>query len=373
MLASCGGGDGTGEPLPSTSTVGLEAPAEESTTTSVVTTTSTLPPPPLVADLLFVPEPFRERLVELVEETQRLRGLSFSDPLSIEAITSQEMTRRLRAQVEDNPDVAQLNQTLFKLLGLVDSDSDWVRLLAEFHARPTPGFYDVLSRNLWLISTLEAPTPLEEVTLVGEIAKALVDQHLGIWERRYRLSRSGQSDSLTVLGAMAEADSTLIELLFAEGMTPENKRQMVEEAWALSAGEPALPAFVQSSLQFSSGPALDYLQRLYQSGGWESVNNGHRRPPPVHRADPDVGIGSTGTRPPAPTRSLSSRRIPGGDGFGLGPVGMEPPFWRRLSIPSRRLPPPGVGAGTVTFSSAPAGKWRWWWITWETPSPTLKR
>ena len=312
LFSSCGDRQSN----PPTSTAPVESAPQVSTTVSppeTITTLTAVPPPPLVEDLLFVPESFRDRLVELVEETQQLRGLFFDDSLSIETVTTQEMARRLRARVEDDPDLPQWEETLYKLLGLVESESDWAQVSAEFHARPTPAFYDVSSQKLWLISTLESPTPLEEMTLVGEVAKALVDRHLGIWERRFRLSRSGDSDLLTVLGAIAEADSTLVELLFAEGMTGESKQEVVERIRALSAAGPALPTFMQSSLRFSSGPALDYLQRLYQLGGWDLINDGHRSPPDsteqilvlgVERPEP-VLLPRPGVAPPEGYREIA--------------------------------------------------------------------
>ncbi len=277
LLGSC-----ADEPaLSPTSTMMVEVSEEvsaTSVTTAPVTTTTTILPPP-IEDLLFVPESFRERMVELVEETQALRGLSFTEPLPVEAITSQEMAQRLRARVEDDPRLPEFDQPLFRLLGLIDSETEWATVLADFRGRATPGFYDVAGQKLWLVSTLAAPTPLEEMTLVGEIAKALVDRNLGVWRRQNRLTRSGDSDYLTVLGGMAEADSTLVELLFMEGMTEEAKGQVIEQAWGVASDDPALPSFLAHSLGFASGSALEYLQVLFQSGGWDSVNEAHGEPP----------------------------------------------------------------------------------------------
>lgn len=274
VFASCG----DPEP-PATAVVAPPTETTAPTTAPTPTETTAVPPPPPVDGLLFIPESFRERLVELVEETGRLRGMSFPEPLPIEAVTSQEMSRRLRARVEENIEQARLDEALYKLLGLLAADRDWPGLLAEFRSRPTPGFYDVSSGKLWLLSTLETPTALEEMTLVGEMAKALVDRNLGVWERRHRLSSSGDGDFLTATGALAEADSVLVELLFWEGMTTERKWQVAREVGALSAEQPSLPSFVRESLRFSSGPAVDYLQGLYQMGGWDLINDVHRNPP----------------------------------------------------------------------------------------------
>lgn len=294
LIASCGGD----EPQSPASTAVGEATNEVAVTspgaeTTVITTTTTTTPPPLVEDLLFVPESFRNRLVELVDETQRLRGLFLTDPLQIEALTSQELARRLRSRVEDDPTLFELDQSLFRLLGLIGGEDDWVSVLAEFRSRPTPGFYDASSEQLWLVSTLEAPTPLEETTLVGEIAKALVDRTLGIWKRQERLAGSGAGDSLTALGAMAEADSVLVELLFLEGLNDAAKQQVTEEVWALSAEEGSVPSFMEHSLSFSSGPTLDYLQRLYQLGGWDLINDTHRDPPVTTEHLLSSGVGGS--------------------------------------------------------------------------------
>ena len=165
LLGSC-----ADEPaLSPTSTMMVEVAEEVSTTpvTTAPTTTTTATLPPLIEDLLFVPESFRERMVELVEETQALRGLSFTEPLPVEAITPQEMAQRLRAGVEADPRLPEFDQPLFKLLGLIGSETEWAAVLADFRGRATPGFYDVAGQKLWIVSTLAAPTPLEEMTLVG--------------------------------------------------------------------------------------------------------------------------------------------------------------------------------------------------------------
>ncbi|MCQ3804297.1 MAG: hypothetical protein OXC98_01060 [bacterium] len=294
LAASCGdqGPDST------TSTVVVQATAEltgadggtETTAATTTSTTTTIPPPP-VEDLLFVPESFRDRLVELVEETQMLRGLAFTNPLPIEAVTSQEIERRLRSRVEDDPDLSELYQSLFRLLGLIDAETDWVSVLAGLRSRPTPAFYDAADQVLWLASTLEQPTPFEEMILVGEIAKALVDHNLDTWTRLERLGGTGDSDSLTAWEAMAEADAILVELLFLEGLTEAAQQEVTEHAWMLSVDGEALPSFVEGSLRFASGPTLDYLQRLFQLGGWDLINDTHDEPPASTEHILSLGVG----------------------------------------------------------------------------------
>lgn len=275
------------------STVMVEVTAEVSATTAATVPTTatptTLPAP--VEGLLFLPESFRDRMLELVEETQALRGFTFVEPLQIEGITSQEMVRRLRAGVGNDPRLSEVDQPLFRLLGLIEPTDDWVTVLSGFRARPIPGYYDVSSQKLWLVSTLEDPSPLEEMTLVGEIAKALVDRHLGVWRRQSRLARVGDSDYLAVLGGMAEADATLVELLFMEGMSDSAREQVLGEAWEVASDDLALPSFLTHSLGFASGPVLEYLQALIQSGGWDLVNQTHRDPPASTELILEQGVG----------------------------------------------------------------------------------
>jgi hypothetical protein len=248
------------------------------TTTTTAGTTTTVPPPP-VEDLVFVPEPFRDRLLELVEETQSLRGLVFDEPLPVKAVTPQELAQHMRSRLEDDSGVSAWEHPLLRVLGLIDDQGDWGEMLATLWSQPVPGLYDVSSRTLWLVSTLEEPTPLEEMTLVGEIAKALVDLNLGVWERLNRFSGTGGSDSLTAMGAIAEADSILVELLFLEGLNREARQQVTEQVWELASEQGPIPSFVGRSVTFASGSTLDYLQRLFQLGGWDMINDAHRDPP----------------------------------------------------------------------------------------------
>lgn len=282
------------EPVQSpASTVMVDVTSEVSATTvATVPTTATPTTRPIpVEGLLFLHESFRDRMVELVEETQALRGFTFVEPLQIEGITSQEMVRRLRAGVGNDPRLTELDQPLFRLLGLIEPTHDWVTVLSGFRARPIPGYYDVASQELWLVSTLEDPSPLEEMTLVGEIAKALVDRNLGVWRRQSRLARVGDSDYLAVLGGMAEADATLVELLFMEGMSDSAREEVLGEAWEVASADLVLPSFLTHSLGFASGPVLQYLQVLFQSGGWDLVNQTHRDPPDSTEFILEQGVG----------------------------------------------------------------------------------
>lgn len=271
--------------------VEVTSEVSDTTVTTVPTTVTTTTPPTPIEGLLFLPDSFRGRMVELVEETQELRGFSFPEPLQVEGITSQDMVRQLRADVGGDPRLSEFYQPLFGLLGLIESGRDWAGALADFRARPIPGFYDAAGRKLWLVSTLSEPSPLEEMTLVGEIAKALVDSNLGVWSRRHRLAGAGDSDYLAVLGGMAEADATLVELLFMDGMTDEARERVIEEAWQVASGDLVLPSFLAHSLDFSSGPALQYLQGLFQSGGWDLVNRTHRDPPASTEVILEQGVG----------------------------------------------------------------------------------
>ena len=275
------------------STVMVEVTSEVSATTvaTVATTTTPTTRPAPVEGLLFLPESFRDRMVELVEETQALRGFTFVEPLQIEGITSQEMVRRLRAGVGSDPRLPEVDQPLFRLLGLIEPTHDWVTVMSDFRARPIPGYYDVTSQKLWLVSTLEDPSPLEEMTLVGEVAKALVDRHLGVWRRQSRLARVGDSDYLAVLGGMAEADATLVELLFMEGMSDSTREEVLEEAWEVASDDLVLPSFLTHSIEFASGPVLEFLQGLVQSGGWDLVNQTHRNPPDSTEVILEQGVG----------------------------------------------------------------------------------
>ena len=54
-----------------------------------------------------------------------------------------------------------------------------------------------------------------------------------------------------------------------EGMTEEARGRVIEQAWGVASDDPALPSFLAHSLGFASGPALEYLQALFQLGGWD--------------------------------------------------------------------------------------------------------
>ena len=261
--------------------------APEMTTASTTTTTETplstttttpgpQPTPPDLSGLEGLSPEVREQLEQLIVEAEEVRELPFLSPPTITVVSDDELETRVREAIEEDIEDFPADEALYKLLGLLDPDADLLTMLLDLYGEQVAGYYDGDTGEIVVPAHAEGLSVLQRGTLVHELVHALTDQHFRFDEEFDGMIEGDRLDQAAAYQALIEGDATLAEVIWIQGLSQRELGEFVAES--LEADATALqsvPRFIQDSLLFPYDAGLGFVQDLYRSGGWGSVNEAY--------------------------------------------------------------------------------------------------
>ena len=310
VLAACGGAP---DPAPSTTAIGAEAVAPTSeappvttttapvittipaTTTAPVTTatttTTTTAAPATTTTMIPVPSDddrppieglgpdLSAQIWETVDIVEEIRGLEFDRLPSIIVLSPEEFTERVRSEVASELEDIEVDEALFKLLGLLSPDDDLAALYEELYGESVAGFYSSDDQEMVIPSSGEELSPVEVLTLLHELVHAVTDQHFRFGLRMEDLADNQLYDPASGLVSLVEGDATLSEVLYVENLTPSERSRLWAEVMAIEQPDLDIPLFMEQSLYFPYERGFEYVLNGWRKGGWQAVNELYLDPP----------------------------------------------------------------------------------------------
>jgi len=253
-----------------TTTISVEP---EPTTTS--TTETTLPP-----GTEELPEGLREEISRLIPVTEELRGLQFSADPNVVVLTTEELSERVIADVEENYEDPEVDEALYKLLGLVPADFDLISTILSLYGSTVAGFYDGETKELVVTASRDEFSPYEEATLVHELTHALTDDVLKFNGPFEQLFDQERYDEAVAFQALIEGDASLVELLYVQQLDAEAQQEFLEEAFGADTTVfDQVPPFMQASLIFPYDQGFTFVENLHSDSGFASVDAAYAAPP----------------------------------------------------------------------------------------------
>jgi hypothetical protein len=225
----------------------------------------------------------RRHLARLLREAERIRGLTFAEPVSFRIQDRETITGFVRAELEEE-DLAQARD-LYVAIGLLDPDVDVRELLVAVLGEQIVGYYDperdrMVVREDTMRSIGGGAGSEGATVVVHELVHALQDQRLGLG-LRYEEERS--IDGENAFASLVEGDATLAMLgqlpLFAGDVRPELLRSAL---LASSTGQTELdgaPPVVRVPLLSRYADGVYFCATRFQEGGWPAVNAAYERLP----------------------------------------------------------------------------------------------
>lgn len=246
-----------------------------STADTTIATATTLPP-----GTEALPESLRRQIAELIAVTEEIRGLTFQEPPKVTVVSAEELAERVRAQVKEDLDTVEEDEALYRLLGLFPADADLLTLLLDLYGEQVGGYYDGEIGELVVPVREETFSPLQEATLVHELTHALTDQHFEFQQRLTDLIDADSFDEATALQALIEGDATLAEILYVQDLPTARQQEFLEETFGTESDVfQSAPLFLQQSLLFPYSEGLGFVQGLFESGGFQRVDQAYGDPP----------------------------------------------------------------------------------------------
>lgn len=251
------------------------------------------------------------QLGEIAATVEELRELRFEQLPSPRYLSNDELGARVEGEVEEAyPDeLAALDARLLVALGLLEEGTDLKQAQKSALGSQVAGFYDDTTGELVVGGAADgaALDAVTQVFLAHELDHALTDQVMGLPVPAETPPPSAADEYAAGL-ALIEGDATLVMQLFTLfGLSSEDLREAMDTPIEGEEEFEALPYFIQRSMLFPYFDGLAFVCALYETGGWETVNEAYASPPETtaqvlyperyfadEKAAPPVALGKLG-------------------------------------------------------------------------------
>ncbi|MBI4282819.1 MAG: hypothetical protein HY672_04990 [Chloroflexi bacterium] len=239
--------------------------------TATATSTPTFVPTEATASPL---APVFDRILRRVTAIRRLEPL---EPIVPRFMTREQLTTRLREDLDkDRGDILN-SQELLRILGLIPQDADLYQMLLALYTEQVVGFYDTETEELYLITGKETLTPSDEITLAHEYTHALQQQHFDIHALTQGVEADSEADS--ALSALIEGDASAVQLEYMSSYLTSKQRQEVLNASGDTPTFDASPYILRQSLLFPYSQGEVLVGTLLLSGNWSAVDKAYLSAP----------------------------------------------------------------------------------------------
>ena len=215
-------------------------------------------------------------------QVQAIRGLTPTATVTPALLDSKELAARLAAiNTSETDHQALANEgTLLIHMGLLPAGSSLEQMELDLESGQVIGFYDTVSKGLYVLSGTGSVGPTEKFVFSHEYTHALQDQAFGL--DRLATDTADQGDRDMARTALVEGDATLLMTLWAtKGLTPLELLSIAGESMTdpQATQLAKAPAILRETLTFPYDAGLAFVQSTYDKGGWAAVDRIYSNPP----------------------------------------------------------------------------------------------
>jgi Zn-dependent peptidase ImmA (M78 family) len=276
------------------------------TTTTVATGGSTVPDTAPPSDLT----PAQTKVVEDIKaQVASIRGLAWKGSLPIKVVSKEALAARVRKlnaeEIAKNRDDLTADESVLKLLKLIEKDVDYAKTLDSILAGGVLGFYDDEVKELYVGGGGETLDPATRATLAHELTHALTDQHFNFGTRTKALDDQHKTEEAAAFSALIEGDAELVANLWQQEHLSAKERQQAANSGSSEAinAYARAPRYLLESLFFPYTSGLTFVESRHKAGGFAEVDKAYRNPPTSTEniLHPETyASGQTWTPPPVP-------------------------------------------------------------------------
>jgi hypothetical protein len=218
--------------------------------------------------------------VQIEQQIEQLRDLSATrtvDPILLDEQGVRDWLTKANQAQTDHAAMAKESRLLIHL-GLLPAGSSLEQLELDLQAGQVVGFYDPISKQLYVLSQSGGVGVLQKVTFSHEFTHALQDQNFGL--AKLNTDAADQTDRDMARLSLAEGDATLsMSQWSAKNLSLVDMLSLAGSAGVGSDQLAAAPAILRQTLLFPYQQGLAFVQGIYDSGGWAAVDALYAKPP----------------------------------------------------------------------------------------------
>ncbi len=219
-------------------------------------------------------DPNSAERAEIESNVVEIRELSPQQTIFPTVLSQEELRQRLEEEFAEDysPEEARYDAITLSAFDFLEPDFDLYNFSIDLFTEEIGGFYDPVTDEFVVISNDEAFDVLEQWTHAHEYVHALQDQYFDL---EMLDDDSIGSETLFALQAMAEGDATLVQTLYLLNgyFDQEQLFALFDETLSIdTAVLDSAPPVIAHGLEFPYLQGLEFVQTLYDEGGFEAVD-----------------------------------------------------------------------------------------------------
>lgn len=214
-----------------------------------------------------------------VEAIRQLQPKSTVTPVLLDSQGVRDWLTKANAEQTNHQALADEGRLLIHM-GLLPAGSSLEQMELDLESGQVIGFYDPVSKGLYVLSQSGGVGPMEKLTFSHEYTHALQDQNFGLDGLATDTPDQGDRDLARI--ALPEGDATLEMSIWAQANLSMGDLLAIAGASIGAAGADQLakaPAILRDTLEFPYDAGLNFVQGIYNKGGWAAVGKVYANPP----------------------------------------------------------------------------------------------
>ncbi len=231
-----------------------------------------------------LPSDLKNMISEIESQVMQVRGLELRSPIDHTLISAEELETIVREDffAEYREEDARKDVIVLSLLGLLPPEYDLRGFYNELYTEQISGFYDDQTEEIFVLQS-EGFDGNEKLVYAHEFTHVLQDQTFDYDEGLQMTIDACEVDSerCAAIQALIEGDASLTEVLWFQSFGTRDDYQDLLDTYE-NFSSPILenaPPFIQADLYFPYERGLNFVQGLYDIGGYPAVDEVYLNPP----------------------------------------------------------------------------------------------
>lgn len=225
-----------------------------------------------------------EEMSEIEEQVIEIRGQEPIESVDRTLLTRDELREKTEEDFQEDYSVEEAADDSIELavLGLVEPGFDFYNFYLDLLSGTVLGSYDPEEEEMYIVQD-EGFEGNERLTYAHEFMHVLQDQTYGIDENLGYNDEDCEADSERCAGvqALIEGEATLLELNWLSLYATDEDIRDIQEFYQ-NYKSPITeddPPFILEDQAFPYQSGMQFVQRLYDQGGWAAVDAAYQNPP----------------------------------------------------------------------------------------------
>lgn len=254
-----------------------ELSTPDATTPTSDNTSPAVPPAELPKYILKIMDQIQTEVIQI-------RGLQPKNEVPRGVLTSSDLRNKVVNDflVEYTPEDAKNDAIVLSNLGLLPSDFDLLSFYEELYTEQIAGYYDDEAKEMYVVKSSGFGGP-EKMTYSHEFTHVLQDQNYDL-RNGLRVNDEGcenETERCSAITALIEGDASLTEYTWLSGYASQQDISDIQTFYNTyeSPTYDSAPLYMKADFLFPYEYGQEFVQVLYDQGGWQAINNAYVNPP----------------------------------------------------------------------------------------------